>query len=144
MNVSSPPHPTIDDLKFEIGQVQVCWSFLEIEMRHDLAAWGLDMTAVKGPIITRWRNHMREVAAKQITKELADYIDTVERLAISRNLLVHGIQSLSADPWKEASALVVCAASDGSLHTVTIEMLRDLSREINKVRSRPGLWHIDR
>ena len=53
---------------------------------------------------------------------------------VLRNLLAHGIQSASADPRARDSALVVCAGPDGVRHELTIEMIRGLSEEIDRVR----------
>ncbi|WP_140426941.1 hypothetical protein [Ensifer aridi] len=65
---------------------------------------------------------------------MADHLRAVEKITRMRNLLAHGIKSASAAPWERASAFVVCVDPDGSAHTFTIEEIRDLSEEIDRVR----------
>lgn len=77
---------------------------------------------------------MVEVADKSDQGPIAGYLNAVEKVAKTRNLLAHGIQSVAADPWESDSAVVVCAASDGLKHNLTIQVIRDLSEEIDRVR----------
>jgi len=145
MNSDGTPHPTWDDLKSAIGSISVCWSFLENVMRSQMRKAGMEESIAKGPIISHWRTYIRELAAKSDQSVAADYLDPVEKVAAARNLVVHGIQSLSVDPWGEDGAIIVCAGLDGTMHKLTIEMLHDLAREIDRTRlSIQGLYVIAR
>ena len=59
MSASEPIHPTLNDLKFEIGQVLVCWSFLENAMREHLKGAGLQEEILKGPVISHRRRYIK-------------------------------------------------------------------------------------
>lgn len=65
---------------------------------------------------------------------MVDHLGAMERIARMRNLLAHGIELASANPCEIASAFVVCVDPDGATHTFTIEEIRDLSEEIDRVR----------
>ena len=134
--------PTWADLMSAIGSISVCWSFLEIEMRSEMCKAGLEESIAKGPIISHWRAYVRELAAKTDQSVVADYLDPVERVAATRNLVVHGIQSLSIDRYGEDGAIIVCAEPDGSIHKLTIEMLHDLARQIDRTRSSIQGWRV--
>ncbi|MCY1300923.1 hypothetical protein D9M69_03010 [compost metagenome] len=69
---------------------------------------------------------------------MAEHLGAVERVARARNLLAHGIEQVSADPRKYATAFVVCVDSDGTTHTMTINEVHELSEEIDRVRC--SLW----
>lgn len=128
------PYPTLRDLASEIGQVQIYWSFLENEMRRELSAAVNQERIARGPIISHWRAYIQSLAAHSNHGVIGDHLEAVEKIAQIRNLLAHGIQSVSADPWARESALVVCAGPDGVTHEFTIEMIRGLSEEIDRVR----------
>ncbi len=113
-----------------IGSVQVAWSFLENEMRRKMRAAGLQQKIAKGPIISHWRTYMQELEARSDNSVIAEYLDPIEKIAATRNLLVHGIQSLSVDPYGVGGATVVCAGPDCFIHTLSIEIIRDLLSEI--------------
>jgi hypothetical protein len=133
MNSDGTSNPSLRDLASEIGYVQIYWSFLESAMRAQLQAAGIQIA--KGPIISHWRIHMQQLLADPADHGIiASRLFAVEQVAASRNLLAHGIQSASADPWEKGSAFVVCAATDGSLHRLTIEMIRGLAEDIDRVR----------
>ena len=125
-----------------IGGVSVGWSFLENEMRSEMREAGMEQVFAKGPIISHWRAYIRELAAKSDPSLIADYLDPVEVVASSRNLVVHGIQSLSVDLWGEHGAGIVCSGSDGTVHKLTIEMLDDLAREMSEIRMSIQGWRV--
>jgi hypothetical protein len=128
------PNPTLRDLACEIGQVQIYWCFLENEMRRQLEEAGLKGRLAKGAVITQWRAYMGKVAAKSGKGGLLHYLSAVEKVSRVRNLLAHGIQSVTADRWEADSAVVVCASPDGSRHNIPIETIRGLAEEIDSVR----------
>lgn len=124
-----PTHPTLHDLAAEIGQVLICWSFLENEMRKQLVEAETTADIARGPIISHWRAHLRRFTRG----DYKDPISAVDRIAVGRNLLAHGIQSVNADPWIESSATVTRSAPGGSSHQLTIHAIRRLAEEIDKV-----------
>jgi len=134
MNSDNFPNPTLRDLACEIGQVQIYWCFLENEMRRQLNAAGMQERIARGTIVSHWRTYMTEVANKSDQGPIADYLNAVEKVAKTRNLLAHGIRSVAANPWESDSAVVVCAAPDGLEQKLTIQMIRGLSEEIDSVR----------
>lgn len=69
---------------------------------------------------------------------MAEHLDAVERVARTRNLLAHGIEQVSADPRKSATAFVVCVDAEGATHTLTIDDVRGLSEETDRVRR--SIW----
>lgn len=125
-----PTHATLHDLNAEIGQVLVYWSFLESEMRNQLTEAGSVTNPSRVPIISRWRAYL----SPSTEKTYVDMLSAVDRVAAARNLLAHGIQSVSADPWQEDSATVTCATADRTEHVFTIDDIRELSEEIDRVR----------
>jgi hypothetical protein len=133
MNAPEPIHPTLNDLKFEIGQVLVCWSFLENTMRTHLKQVGLQEQILKGPVISHWRKYIK-AAYPDRAHEL---LEPVEKVARVRNLLAHNIYSLHADPWTEGSAVIACAAPDGLLLSFSIDDLRATCRELSKLMVTP-------
>jgi hypothetical protein len=134
MNIENEPHPTLKDLKQEIGEVLVYWSFLETEIRRQLKSAGLNADISKGPIISHWRAYVQQ-RAKQSGNELVEWFwDPVEKAAISRNLIAHGIHSLSADPRKAGDPEIVCRSLDGKMHSLSIVALRKLSEDIDHIR----------
>lgn len=134
MNSDIFPNPTLRDLACEIGQVQIYWCFLETEMRRQLKEAGLQGRLVKGTVFTRWRTYMAELADRSDKSATAAQLGAVEKVSKIRNLLAHGIQSVTANPWEADSAVVVCEGPDGSNHSLTIETIRGLAEEIDKVR----------
>jgi len=133
MSASEPIHPTLDDLKFEIGQVLVCWSFLENTMRKHLKWAGLQEQISKGSVISYWRTYIKATYPDRAH----ELLEPVEKVARIRNLLAHSIYSLHADPWTKGSAVIVCAASDGILHSFSIDDLRAACTELSKLMVTP-------
>lgn len=132
MTVADDSFPTLRDLACEIGQVQIQWSFLEGEMRRQLVASDKRERVLRGSIISHWRIYAQCLCEEQ--SDMAEQLSAVERIARTRNLLAHGIELASADPRKNATAFVVCVDPDGTAHTLTIDEIRGLSDEIDRVR----------
>lgn len=130
MTAADDALPTLRDLACELGQVQIQWSFLEGEMRRQLAASNEQKQVLRGPIISHWRAY----AQCQREEQCAEHLGEVERIARLRNLLAHGIELASADHRKNATALVVCVDADGTAHTLTIDDIREMAEEIDRVR----------
>ncbi|MGO8468029.1 hypothetical protein AB9F45_26075 [Rhizobium leguminosarum] len=133
MTIEDYPYPTLRDLAEEIGHVQIYWSFLEAEMRKQLIAAGYEAKIARGALITHWRTYA-SMNSNSSDNDLAELMADVERLAARRNLLAHGIQSVTANPWEKDTAVVVCAAPDGLLHHLTIGAIQGLSAQIDAVR----------
>lgn len=133
MDALEPIHPTLNDLKFEIGQVLVCWSFLENTLRRQLTAAGLEERIAKGSVIVHWRTYIK-TAYPDRADELLEPLEKVTRV---RNLLAHSIYSLTADPWIEGSAVIVCADPDGILHSFSLDDLRAVCTELSRLRVNP-------
>ncbi len=131
MTAPDETFPTLRDLACELGQVQIQWSFLEGEMRRQLAAADDQPRPLRGPVISHWRVYAQRLAE-------AEHLEAVERVARTRNLLSHGIEQVSADPRKSETAFVVCVDAEGATHTLTIDDVRGLSEEIDRVRR--SLW----
>lgn len=124
-------HPTLTDLATAIGQVQIYWSFLESEMRQQLAAVG-KMPSNKQPVVFNWRKMVERGIGDAAS--CAEIVETLDRISRGRNLLAHGIASTSANPWEENYAFVDCIDLDGTSHRVTIDELRGLLEEIDRFR----------
>ncbi|PTV70261.1 hypothetical protein DBL06_25710 [Agrobacterium pusense] len=133
MTASEAIHPTLNDLKVEIGQVLVCWCFLENTMREHLKRAGLQKQILKGPVISHWRTYIQST----YPDSAHGLLEPVEKVARVRNLLAHCIYSLHADPWTEGSATVTCAAPDGTLHSLSIIDLRGVCTELSKLTVTP-------
>lgn len=127
MSTSEAIHPTLNDLKFEIGQVLVCWCFLENNMREHLKRAGLQNQILKGPVIFHWRKYIQSTYPEQAP----ELLEPVEKVARVRNLLAHSIYSLHADPWTEGSAVIACEAPDGTIHSFSIDDLRATCTELS-------------
>ncbi len=134
MSVENSSYPTIRDLAYEIGLVQINWSFLESEMRRQLVVSESDADLAKGSVIVHWRNHLKKVLLDSPHPALVDHLKSLDELASQRNLLAHGIQSVSADPWSANSAFVVCRGTAGEMQRMPIEMIRRLATEIDAMR----------
>lgn len=132
MTATDDTFPTLRDLACELGQVQIQWSFLEGEMRRQLAAFDEQKRVLRGPVISHWRAHAQRLCAEQSV--MVEHLNEVERIARMRNLLSHGIELASADPRKNATALIVCIDAEGTAHTLTIDDIRELAEEIDRVR----------
>jgi hypothetical protein len=131
-DIAHPTHPNLLDLACEIGQVQVCWCFLENEMQRLLDQGGSAQASGKGPIVSRWKRLMTTVRGSEQT-EIKSLIDAVETVAQMRNLLAHGIKVVNANPWEENTAYAICRDQDGTEHRLTIDMIKDLSCDIEKL-----------
>lgn len=132
MTAADDALPTLRDLACELGQVQIQWSFLEGEMRRQLAASNEQKQVLRGPIISHWRAYAQRLCASQ--SAMMERLNAVERIARMRNLLSHGIQQASAAVRENTTAFVVCVDSDGVKHKLTIDEIRGLSEEIDRVR----------
>jgi hypothetical protein len=128
------PNPTLRDLACEIGQVQIYWCFLESEMRRHLEKAGLQERCARGTVISHWRAWIVDTPGKSEGSALSDCLTAVEKVAKVRNLLAHCIRSVSADPLEADSAVAFCVGPDGSKHDLTIQMIRGLAEEIDRVR----------
>lgn len=133
MNSSDFPHPAWTDLLCAIGRVSISWSFLESEMRIEMRKMGRE-NITKGSVISHWRTCVSELASTAGSSIIVDYLDPIEKVADARNLIVHGIQSLSVDPGRNDGAHVVCVRPDGSLNVFSIDMLHDLARDIDRTK----------
>ncbi|MQY50079.1 hypothetical protein GAO09_29030 [Rhizobiales bacterium RZME27] len=116
---------TIDDIKFEIGQVHVVWSFFEADLRKRLVEAGFHEQIKRGSIINHWRAYV-----KQHAPEHASHLQRIDTLVVKRNLLAHGIDRLSI----ETDAVVGCTGPDGETKLFSIAELKELSDEINQLR----------
>lgn len=138
MSAPEPIHPTLNDLKFEIGQVLVCWCFLENTMRDHLKRAGFHKQIVKGPVISHWRSYIKATYPDRAL----EFLEPVEKVAHVRNLLAHCISSLRADPWTEGSAVIGCTAPDGTLQHFSIDDLRAACTELSKLMVTPIRFHV--
>ncbi|WP_160004728.1 hypothetical protein [Rhizobium sp. 18055] len=134
MDSDTYPNPTLRDLACEIGQVQIYWCFLENEMRRHLKEAGLQEQSAKGAVITHWRSYMLDMASKSENGAPRNCLLEVEEVARVRNLLAHGIRSVAADPWEANTAAAACVGPDGLHHHLSVETIRGLAEEIDRVR----------
>ncbi|MDR6192702.1 hypothetical protein QE372_005036 [Agrobacterium pusense] len=133
MSASEAIHPTLNDLTYEIGQVLVCWCFLENSIREHLNRAGLENQILKGPVISHWRTYIQSTYPERAH----ELLEPVEKVARVRNLLAHCIYSLHADPWTEGSAVIACEAPDGTRHSFSIDDLRATCTELSKLKVTP-------
>ena len=123
--------PSLNDLATVIGKIQIYWSFLESEMKRQLAADG-KLPSKKQPVVFNWR-FMLESASGDVAVIRAEF-DTLDRISRGRNLLAHGIASTSADPWTQNSAFVDCIDVDDKTHRLTFDELQSLLEDIDRFR----------
>lgn len=133
-------HLTLRDLAAEIGQVLIYWRFLENEMRQHLIDTQRPANLSRGAIMSHWRVHTSGPPETAHVLLLSD----VERVAAGRNLLAHAIQSATADPRKPGSPAVTCMMPDGTAHVLTVDAVRELTQDIDRIRlairrSRPSI-----
>lgn len=131
-DVEGATQPNLRDLACEIGQVQVYWCFLENEMQRLLDEGGSAQTLDKGLIVSRWKRLMKTVRGSDQTK-IKSLIEAVETVARMRNLLAHGIKVVNANPWEENTAYVICREQNGTEHKLTIDMIKNLSCDIERI-----------
>lgn len=123
--------PTLNDLATVIGQIQFYWSFLESEMKGQLAAVG-KFPSKKQSVVFNWRKMM--VGTTGDAGNCAEMVGTLDRISRGRNLLAHGIASTSANPWTQNSAFVDCIDVDDKTHRLTFDELQSLLEDIDRFR----------
>ncbi len=111
-------------------------------MRRQLVEFDTEANLSKGSIINHWRNHIGQLSANFTNAVLSAKMSSLESLARQRNLIAHGIQSVSSDPWEPDSAFVDCRGADGETRRLTIHMIRKLSEDIDEFRR--SLRHLRR
>ncbi|CAN7707831.1 hypothetical protein LJR098_002619 [Rhizobium sp. LjRoot98] len=126
-------YPNLHDLAASIGKVQIYWSFLETEMRTLLAKYA-PPGASRGPVVARWRKILPIIKPDALDGTLSKLIADIDKAAFKRNILVHGIQTASGDPWRSDGAFVVCADPQDLHHTLRIGDILDLADEIDRIR----------
>jgi len=131
-DIEGATHPNLRDLACEIGQVQFYWCFLENEMQRLLDQGGSAQASGKTPIGLRWKRPMKAISGPD-QSEIKSLIDSFETVAQMRNLLAHGIKVVNANPWEENSAYALCRGRDGTEQRLTINMIKDLSCDIEKL-----------
>ena len=134
MSLEKGPYPDLRDLACEIGQVQIFWSFLESAVRSQLIAVGMTQESAGPQLIHHWRKYLRQLAQPTEDCLMSAYLSKLDIASQSRNLLAHGILSVSADPWDAKSAFAICADREGGQHIFTLEAIRSLAQEIDYLR----------
>ncbi|MER8371108.1 hypothetical protein [Mesorhizobium sp. M1406] len=121
------PGPDMRDLMAAVGEVLLCWGYVEAAIRKRLSVISpADMKASKTPVLLRWRK------VEPPTPELAELLKEIDRLAIVRNCLAHGLASASANPWEPEEPEVACRLGEMD-KTVTLSELRETARSLHRV-----------
>lgn len=115
------------DLMAAVGEVLLCWGYVEAAIRKRLSVISpADMKASKSPVLLRWRK------AEPPTPELAELLEEIDRLAIVRNCLAHGLASASANPWQPNEPEVSCQLN-GVSRTIPLSQLQETARSLHRV-----------
>lgn len=134
MTLSAPP-PDMPDLMAAVGEVLLCWGYVETAILERLAT--IDGPVAKPPRISplaRWKR--AETAEAEIITLQAE----VERLAQIRNYLAHRLTSATADPRDVCGPAVVCRTPSGEQRiafTTLIEIRSSLHRLSHAIRALP-------
>ena len=109
-----------------VGEVMLRWGFLESVMLEKLRECGAELHATAPPI-QQWRR-----ASSQLGPTFTAWTDEIERAAVIRNLLAHGLGGSRSLPEPE----VRCRQAGGDIVTISYRQLRDAAQEIDLLRLR--------
>lgn len=103
--------PDMRELMAAVGEVLLCWGYVENAILDRLAALGGEAAKPsKTSPLARWKR------AETATVEVAKLHDEIERLADIRNALAHGLASATVDPKNTRGAGVTCRTPSGDRH----------------------------
>ena len=110
------------DLMAAVGEVLLCWGYVEAAILDRLAAIGEYTTMpLKTSPLARWKK------AERATDRIAELQAAIERLADIRNALAHGLASATVGPNGKGGAAVVCRTSSGD-QRIEFETLMETGR----------------
>lgn len=128
--------PDMRDLMAAVGEVLLCWGYVENAILDRIASIGSDAAKPsKTSVLVRWKQTETD------TTEMAQLLEEIERMADIRNSLAHGLASASVDPKDTQGAAVVCRTPSGERRipfTTLIETRDCLSRLSHSVRELPA------
>lgn len=123
----SNPTPDMRDLMAAVGEVLLCWGYVESAILDRLAEIsGTRFKPSKTSPLARWK--LAERDSPEVTELLAE----VKRLACVRNCLAHGLTSATADPKDILGAAVVCRTPSG-LQRIAFETLVETRRALRRL-----------
>lgn len=118
--------PDLRDVTAAVGEVMLRWGFLEAVMLEKLQECGAEIHATAPPI-QQWRR-----ANIRFGQTFTPWTDEIERVAVIRNLLAHGLHEARSQPEPE----VRCRQAGGKLVTISYQKLQDVAQEIDLLRLR--------
>ena len=124
-----PEEVEMRDLLAAVGEVLLRWGFLE----HEMEKW---LVGPETSILSRWRDTVRR--SDDVDGTGANLLADVKEVASVRNLLAHGLWSASVDTRNGEEAKVVCRATDGHKHTITLSKLQEMERRLHALKVRVG------
>lgn len=118
--------PDLQDVMAAIGEVMLRWGFLEAVMmdKLDQASAVIHPTA---PPIQQWRR-----ASTHIGQPFVQWLEEIERAAVVRNLLAHGLNGARSVPRCE----VYCRQPGGGITSISLGQLQAAAQEIDGLRLR--------
>jgi len=127
--------PDMRDLMAAVGEVLLCWGYLESAILDRLTAIeGPSTKLSKSSPLSRWKT------AKPTTPEIAEVLAEIDRLAQVRHCLAHGLEGASVNPADAHAPAVTCRTPAGQRqisYAILVETQRSLHRLTHVVRSLP-------
>lgn len=125
----APPPLIFKDLSAAVGEVLLCWGFLEDEMLKKVEASGHSLPSRATPI-QQWR-----LACARSATDASGWTDEIEQAAQIRNMLAHGFVGGSSQPV-EGEPFVVCRDIDGQRRNLTYDTLKATAQNLDLLRLR--------
>lgn len=138
---NSTPTPDMPTLLTAVGEVLLCWGYVETAILDRLAT--IEIPAAKPPKaspLSRWKG------AEAVTPEMRAILAEIDRLGDVRNSLAHGLTAASVNPDDDHAPAVTCRTPSGNRYiafSTLLETRRDLHRLSHRIRSLPS-YHGDR
>ncbi|TIO72902.1 hypothetical protein [Mesorhizobium sp.] len=119
-----------------VGEVLLMWGFLERAMRERLALRQANAKPrAKSSTLIQWRK-AEEQAKGGGDLGLIQLFAEIEKVAMIRNYLAHGLSSASADPRSNQEAAVVCVMPDGRSRRLTWTEMQVAKDHLHTVTNR--------
>lgn len=118
--------PDMRDLMAAVGEVMLTWGYVESAILYRMAITQPDATPRTDSPLSRWRK------AEAPTPEITALLSEIDRLAVVRHALAHGLTSASVDPSGEREPAVSCRAPAGKLE-ITLSTLNETRRSLHRL-----------
>ncbi len=118
--------PELRDVMAAVGKVMLHWGYLESVMLEKLLECGVELHATAPPI-QQWRR-----ASSQLGPTSSAWTDEIERVAVTRNLLAHGLSGARSLPEPG----VRCRQAGGDTVAISYRQLQEATQQIDRLRLR--------